>query len=135
MARFYSALATDGHAVRPHVVDRPVERERLFDLSPEQLAGLREALHGVVSTRGTAASAALKGVAVAGKTGTGQNSQDRNRDHAWFVGFAPKDDPKIVVAVLIAFGDHGYLAARLATKIIERYLKTTVIAPTNTTGG
>jgi penicillin-binding protein 2 len=135
MARFYTALATDGHAVRPHVVDRPVERERLFDLSPEQLAGLREALHGVVSTRGTAASAALKGVAVAGKTGTGQNAQDRNRDHAWFVGFAPKDDPKIVVAVLIAFGDHGYLAARLATKMIERYLKTTVIAPTNTTGG
>jgi penicillin-binding protein 2 len=135
MAHFYSALATDGHAARPSIVPRPVVREKLFDLTPDQLAGLREALHGVVSTRGTAASAAISGVAVAGKTGTGQNAQDRNRDHAWFVGFAPKDDPKIVVAVLVAFGEHGYVAARMATKIMERYLKTTVIAPTNTEGG
>lgn len=133
MARFYAAIATDGNAVRPHVVDRPVERTRLFDLTPEQLAGLREALHGVVSTRGTAGSAAIRGVEVAGKTGTGQNSH--GKDHGWFVGFAPKDDPKIVVAVLVAFGEHGYVAARMATKIMERYLKTTVIAPTNTVGG
>lgn len=135
MARFYTALATDGNAVRPSLVRRPAERTRLFDLTPEQMAGLRDALHGVVSTRGTAASAAIRGVEVAGKTGTGQNAQDRNRDHAWFVGFAPKEDPKIVVAVLIAFGDHGYVAARLATKMMERYLKTTVIQPLNVTGG
>ena len=135
MARFYTALATDGNAVRPHVVQKPVERTKLFDLTPEQMAGLREALHGVVSTRGTAASAIIKGVEVAGKTGTGQNSQNRNKDHAWFVGFAPKNDPKIVVAVLIAFGEHGSSAARLATKMIERYLKTSVIQPVNITGG
>lgn len=133
MARFYTALATDGNAVRPHVVDRPVERTKLFDLSPEQMAGLREALHGVISTRGTAASAAIRGVEVAGKTGTGQNPH--GKDHGWFVGFAPKDNPKIVVAVLVAFGEHGYVAARMATKIMERYLHTTVIAPTNTIGG
>jgi penicillin-binding protein 2 len=133
MARFYTALATDGHAVRPSVVERPVERTRLFNLTPEQMAGIREALHGVVSTRGTAASAAITGVAVAGKTGTSQNSH--GRDHGWFVGFAPKDDPRIVVAVLVEFGEHGYVAARMATKIMERYLKTAVIAPTNITGG
>jgi penicillin-binding protein 2 len=133
MARFYTALATDGHAVRPSVVERPGERTRLFNLTPEQMAGIREALHGVVSTRGTAASAAITGVAVAGKTGTSQNSH--GRDHGWFVGFAPKDDPRIVVAVLVEFGEHGYVAARMATKIMERYLKTAVIAPTNITGG
>ena len=87
------------------------------------------------STRGTAASAALKTVTVAGKTGTGQNSHNRNKDHAWFVGFAPKDDPKIVVAVLVAFGEHGYIAARIATKMMERYLKTSVIQPVNVNGG
>jgi penicillin-binding protein 2 len=135
MARFYTALATDGNAVRPHVVEQPLERTRLFDLTPEQMAGLREALHGVVSTRGTAASAIIKGVEIAGKTGTGQNAQNRNKDHAWFVGFAPKNDPKIVVAVLIAFGEHGSAAARLASKMIERYLKTSVIQPVNITGG
>ena len=105
----------------------------MFDLSPEQMAGLREALHGVISTRGTAASAAIKGVEVAGKTGTSQNSQ--GKDHGWFVGFAPKDDPRIVVAVVLPFGEHGYFAARIATRMIERYLKTRVIAPTNTVGG
>jgi penicillin-binding protein 2 len=133
MARFYTALATDGHAVKPHVVEKPVERTKLFDLTPEQMAGLREALHGVVSTRGTAASAALKGVEVAGKTGTGQNPH--GPDHAWFVGFAPKNDPKIVVAVLLEFGEHGYLAARVASKMIERYLKAAIIQPVNVTGG
>lgn len=135
MARFYTALATDGNAVRPSIVPRPVEREKLFDLTADQMAGLREALHGVVSTRGTAASAAIKGVEVAGKTGSGQNAQNRSKDHAWFVGFAPKENPKIVVAVLIAFGEHGYIAARVATKMMERYLKTTVIQPVNVTGG
>jgi penicillin-binding protein 2 len=133
MARFYTALATDGNAVRPWIVQRPVERTKLFDLTADQMAGLREALHGVVSTRGTAASAALKGVEVAGKTGTSQNPH--GRDHGWFVGFAPKNDPKIVVAVLVAFGEHGYLAARIASKMMERYLKTTVIQPVNVTGG
>jgi penicillin-binding protein 2 len=132
MARFYTALATDGHAVKPHIVDKPVERTKLFDLTPEQMAGLREALAGVVTARGTAASAALKGVTVAGKTGTGQNSH--GRDHGWFVGFAPKDDPKIVVAVLVEFGEHGYVAARIASKMMERFLKSTVIQM-NVTGG
>ena len=133
MARFYTALATDGNAVRPHIVDRPTERTKLFDLTPEQMAGLREALHGVVSTRGTAASAAIKGVEVAGKTGTAQNPH--GKDHGWFVGFAPKNDPKIVVAVLVEFGEHGYVAARIATKMMERYLKAAVIQPVNVTGG
>jgi penicillin-binding protein 2 len=135
MARFYTALATDGHAVKPHIVQKPVERTKLFDLTPEQMAGLREALAGVVSTRGTAASAALKTFTIAGKTGTGQNSQNRLKDHAWFVGFAPKDDPRIVVAVLLEFGEHGYLAARIASKMMERYLKATIIQPVNITGG
>lgn len=132
MARFYSALATDGNAVRPHIVNKPVERTKLFELTSEQMAGLREALHGVVSTRGTAASAAVQGVEVAGKTGTAQN---QGKDHGWFVGFAPKNDPRIVVAVLVEFGEHGYVAARIATKMMERYLKTTVIQPVNVTGG
>jgi len=131
MARFYTALATDGYAVRPHIVNKPVERTKLFELTPEQMAGLREALAGVVTTRGTAASAALKGIEVAGKTGTGQNPH--GKDHGWFVGFAPKDNPTIVVAVLVEFGQHGYVAARIATKMMERYLKAT-ITQVNVTG-
>ena len=121
MARFYTALATDGRAAKPEIVARSPEREQLFALTPEQMLGLRNAMAGVVSSRGTAGSAAIQGVVLAGKTGTAQNSH--GADHAWFVGFAPAEQPKIVVAVMVEFGEHGYFAARIASKIIERYLK------------
>jgi penicillin-binding protein 2 len=127
MGRFYTALATDGSAARPELVRQSPERERLFTLSGEQMQGVREAMAGVVSTHGTAASAIIQGVVLAGKTGTAQNAQDKKNDHAWFVGFAPANDPKIVVAVMIEFGGHGWHAARLASKMIEHYLK---VAPT-----
>jgi len=122
MARFYTALATDGAAARPRVARGPPVRERLFRLDSAQLAGLRAALAGVVS-RGTAAASRIEGLLLAGKTGTAQNAQDPARDHAWFVGFAPANDPKIVVAVMLEFGGHGTRAARIASKIIAHYLK------------
>ncbi|HEY7878512.1 MAG TPA: penicillin-binding transpeptidase domain-containing protein, partial [Gemmatimonadaceae bacterium] len=126
MARFYTALATDGTESRPEIVRHKPDRTRVFSLTDDQMAGLRAALAGVVAS-GTARSAQIHGVVLAGKTGSAQNSQDRTRDHAWFVGFAPADDPKIVVAVLIEFGQHGTRAARIASDIIKDYLK---VAPT-----
>ena len=122
MARFYTALATDGQAPRPQVVRGNAERQQLFQLDSVQFAGIRAALAGVV-TRGTAAAARIQGILLAGKTGTAQNSQDAKNDHAWFVGFAPANDPKIVVAVMLEFGGHGPRAAHIASKIIEHYLK------------
>jgi penicillin-binding protein 2 len=124
MARFYTALATDGWAATPHVAvrQRP-ERKQLLHLTRGQMDTLRIAMASVVAAGGTAASAALTGgVVLAGKTGTAQNSQDPERDHAWFVGFAPAEAPRIVVAVMLEFGDHGYSAARIASAIIGRYL-------------
>jgi len=126
MARFYTALATDGTESRPEIARHKPDRTRVFTLSEDQLAGLRAALAGVVAS-GTARSAQISGTVLAGKTGSAQNSQDRAHDHAWFVGFAPADDPKIVVAVLIEFGGHGARAARIASQIIQSYLK---VAPT-----
>jgi penicillin-binding protein 2 len=131
MARLYTALASDGWMATPWIVTDSVRRTKVFHLTPEQFAGLRAALVDVVSTRGTAASAAIQGVQVAGKTGTAQNA---GPDHAWFVGFAPADQPAIVVAVMIEHGLHGYAAARIATKIIEHYLKRPAIEPTNVRG-
>lgn len=133
MARFYTALATNGESVKPEIVRSKIERTRLFTVTPEQMTGLRAAMAGVVSTGGTAASAAIKGTVLAGKTGTAQTS-DPTRDHAWFVGFAPASEPKIVVAVFVEFGDHGYIAARLASKVIARYLKETPTEMLNTGG-
>ena len=122
MARFYTALATDGEAARPQVVRGATEKVRLFTLDSVQQAGVRAALAGVVA-RGTAAASKIQGIVLAGKTGTAQNAQDLKNDHAWFVGFAPADQPKVVVAVMLEFGGHGTRAARIASKIIEHYLK------------
>jgi penicillin-binding protein 2 len=121
MARFYTAMATDGHAARPEIVSREPQRERIANLDSAQLQGLRDAMAGVVSGRGTAGSAQIQGITVAGKTGTAQNPP--YPDHAWFVGFAPAVNPKVVVAVFVEYGEHGYVAARIATKVMERYLK------------
>jgi cell division protein FtsI/penicillin-binding protein 2 len=78
----------------------------------------------VTSAGGTAASAALTGVALAGKTGTAQTTAlDKGGcDHAWFVGFAPAEKPKIVVSVMLECGAHGYAAARIASQIVGKYL-------------
>lgn len=124
VARFYTALATDGAAAPPHLIETDTEREQLFSLRPDQLAALRVALTDVVSGRGTAGSAAVEGIVVAGKTGTAQNNS--GIDHAWFAGFAPHDNPEIVVVVFIEFGKSGTNAAKIATKVIEHYLKVSV---------
>ena len=123
MARFYTALATDGEAATPEIAQGAPKRSRLFTLTDAQMQGIRAAMAGVTAAGGTAASAAIKGVVLAGKTGSAQNSQDPLHTHAWFVGFAPASDPKIVVAVMIEFGGHGARAAHVAKKMIERYLK------------
>ena len=71
---------------------------------------------------GTGSLARVKGIEVAGKTGTAQNPYDRP-DHAWFVGFAPFDNPRIAIAVLIEnAGFGGSHAAPVAGLCIERYL-------------
>lgn len=134
MARFYTALATDGQEVRPQIVRRvSAERQRIFTLDSAQSAGIRAALAGVVS-RGTAAGEQIQGVIMAGKTGSAQNSQDPLHTHAWFVGFAPADKPRIVVAVLLEFGGHGGHAARLASKMIEHYLKVAPVSAVQSEG-
>lgn len=123
MAKFYTALATDGYAATPQIVAREPQREKILNLTPEQLQGIKDALSDVVS-RGTAAGAQIKGLTIAGKTGTAQvNGQ---KDNAWFVGYAPADNPKIVVAIIVEEGLHGSSAARVATKLMERYLKTSL---------
>lgn len=122
MARFYTALATDGMAATPSVARlAEPQRERVLDLTEEQLASLRLAMLDVVSSRGTAGSARVEGIQIAGKTGTAQNPHGPS--HAWFVGFAPVEDPKLVVAVMIEYGESGSAAARVASSVFERYFR------------
>ena len=124
MAKFYSALGTDGKAATPQIKKGTPERVQVVQLTDDQMEQIRQALVGVVNV-GTAAASAIKGVQLAGKTGTAQSGKfvnGKELNHGWFVGFAPADKPSIVVAVMIEFGGHGTRAAAIASKIIQAYL-------------
>jgi len=81
---------------------------------------------------GTAPSAHIQGIDIAGKTGSAQivslalrAKHQKNEDFAqngWFVGFTPRRNPDIIVCVLFEGGEHGRLAARLATQVIKAYV-------------
>jgi penicillin-binding protein 2 len=135
MAKFYTALATDGQAARPEIAHLVPQRKPIFRLTAEQRTAVLNGLKAVAQSGGTAAASALSGTTatgeaavLAGKTGTAQNTG--GPDHGWFVGFAPADNPKIVVAVLLEFGLHGSRAAHIASAIISHYLKVAPISAT-----
>jgi penicillin-binding protein 2 len=137
MARFYTALGTDGKAAKPQIKQGTPERVQVIQLTDAQMDQVRAALVGVVNA-GTAAASAIKGVQLAGKTGTAQSGKfvnGKELNHGWFVGFAPADKPSIVVAVMIEFGGHGTRAAAIASKIIQAYLHVTPVVDANSVDG
>jgi penicillin-binding protein 2 len=138
MARFYAALAMDGLAPTPRVAQQAKpDTTRLFNLPPDQFNLLRAALVGVTEG-GTASASAIKGVKLAGKTGTAQSGRivnGKELNHAWFVGYAPAEDPKIVVAVMLEYVPfHGSVSAHIASALIERYLRVKTQSSVNTEG-
>jgi len=134
LARAFAALANGGRLVTPHVVVDP-ESPRPFDLDldPHHLAEITRGLELVVhGDRGTARS--LARLPVAGKTGTAQvvrlvegvDSKDlapHLQHHAWFVGWAPVEDPQLVVALVVEHGGGGgSIAAPTASAIFSAAL-------------
>ena len=93
---------------------------------------LKKAMVGVVEApNGTGKLARIKGIEVAGKTGTSQNPH--GEDHSWFIAFAPADDPAIAVAVLVEnAGSGGAVAAPMARDVIKAYLRMADAAPETT---
>ena len=127
MARFYSALATDGSEPTPMIRKGAPKKVKAITLAPDQMLQIRKALMGVVREGGTAAGAAIAGVNVAGKTGTAQTLRnDKNGKPlywAWFAGMAPAENPKIVVVVMVPdVTFEGATSAVFATRIIQHYL-------------
>ena len=133
MAVFYSSLINGGVIYQPHIVKEIRSPEgRIFvnrktvlghlPFSNNTLGLLKQGLIEVVNAPGgTGTLARIPDITVGGKTGTAQNPH--GNDHAWFVGFAPAENPKIVVAVLVEMGGHGgVFASPIARRIIERYL-------------
>ena len=110
MAMVAAAIANDGDVMRPYVVDE-VRAPNLSVLDRTEPQSISKAISSstadeltemLVSTveQGTATPAQIPGVDVAGKTGTAQSTADRP-PYAWFVSFAPADDPQVAVAVLV----------------------------------
>jgi penicillin-binding protein 2 len=102
-----------------------VHRDLRFDFPAQQIQLARRGLWKVVNEDGgTGARARLQGVQVAGKTGTAQAMTEGKKDTiAWFVCFAPYDNPKYTIAVMVQGGEHGgSVAAPIATRILERTL-------------
>jgi len=131
MALVAAGLANRGVVMKPLVLERVSTRNGIVirRISPDPLL---TAVHPGVAARltaameesvlqGTSAPAALKGVRVAGKTGSAQNP---NGTHAWFIGFAPVEDPRIALAVILEnAGSGAYEAAPVAREIIREYLR------------
>ncbi|HFC97993.1 MAG TPA: penicillin-binding protein 2 [Thermosulfurimonas dismutans] len=147
LVKFYAALGNGGTLWKPYVVEEIADpsgkevqasRPRKEGELPVKGIHLRWVKEGLIEAvngkHGTGRAARLKGIVVAGKTGTAQVVRRKKehetkeeipyqeRDHAWFVAFAPAEDPQVVVGVFVEHGGHGgEVAAPLAGKILRMY--------------
>lgn len=139
VAMVSAGIANDGVVMRPNlirkvraadleVVDTP-EPERLSQAVSSDVARQLTGMMTEVVKNGTGRRAQISGVDVAGKTGTAQQGE-AGPPHAWFTSFAPADDPKVAVAVVIedggGLGDEasgGRLAAPVAQKVMRAVLR------------
>jgi len=143
LMRAISAISMDGRMVVPHVASPTglpseyLETHHYTDVTnipidPGGFNVITDAMARVLLPEGTAPSAHVQGVDIAGKTGSAQvvslavrakhQSNESLNQNGWFVGFTPRRNPDIVVAVLFEGGEHGKLAARLATQVIKAYV-------------
>lgn len=136
MADLAAMVANRGVMYQPHLVKgfkspqsdavqyvEPVVKSRV-DVSTEFWNLLQEAMIGVVSDpRSTGGGAQIPGLLIAGKTGSAEHgAKIEGKTHAWFIGYAPADDPQIAFAVLVeSAGQGGREAAPVAREIIRAY--------------
>ena len=146
-----AAIANGGRIYQPQIVEmvKTTDGEIIERLTPKLLSELssrdksylhivKDGLFGVVQgKRGTARNVRIEGLTVAGKTGTAQvvrlaqykglKEQDipyKFRDHAWFTCYAPADNPKIAVTVLVEHGLHGGSGAGpIARVVLKKYFE------------
>lgn len=159
LASATATLANNGIAFKPHFVKKI---QRTTDSTPESIATsildmhinpehidlVKRAMEAVTHPGGTAAGASAGApYRMAGKTGTAQvigmkqgekyvenKISEYNRDHAWFISFAPVEKPSIALAVLVENGGHGgSTAAPIARKVLDYYLLGKVPKPLETT--
>jgi len=139
MAMVAAGVAHGGEVMRPYVVDelQAPDLKQLSSTEPQlyrravsrDTASALTAMMEQVVDAGTGTSAQIPGVRVAGKTGTAQNAVGAD-PHAWFIGFAPAEDPQVAVAVLVENGGNagseatgGRVAAPIAKAVMQAVLE------------
>ncbi|PKP48004.1 MAG: penicillin-binding protein 2 [Bacteroidetes bacterium HGW-Bacteroidetes-12] len=131
MANLAAIIANRGYYYQPHILkeidDKPsipliFKQKNYVDIEAKYFEPIIEGMYGVVQEAGgTARRAKINGIEVCGKTGTAQNPH--GEDHSVFIAFAPKDNPKIAIAVYVEnAGFGGTWAAPIASLMMEKYL-------------
>ncbi|MGE5411063.1 MAG: penicillin-binding protein 2, partial [Clostridiales bacterium] len=134
LAQYVAMIANNGRTKKPHIVKGILDENKKiipfhFDdvdahVSQKTMDIVKHGMFLVVNGAGTAGNAKIPGIDVAGKTGTAQNPH--GKDHAWFMGFAPFENPKIAVAVLVENAGFGATwAAPIAKSVMTAYLNKT----------
>jgi penicillin-binding protein 2 len=134
LARMIGGIASGGVFKQPHMIKNAQNvGEEKFALSEHTIEKVTDAMYAVVNEGGTGASLKLAGIELSGKSGTAQvigyatrerlGKQKKFEDNAWFVGYAPRRNPEIVVAVLVQeSGQHGGTASGPVVRdIIKAY--------------
>lgn len=138
MAMIASGIANNGVIMKPYVVDRVISasgntlktaKPSVFSkmMTVETAAAVKDMMQYVVE-KGTGKSAAVRGIEIAGKTGTAENERSikqKNKEHAWFICFAPADDPQVAIAVVLEYSGStgGKAAAPIARDLIRQALQ------------
>jgi penicillin-binding protein 2 len=131
MANIMAIIANRGYYIKPHVVkgvgnskviDKKYTEKHYVDIDAKYFEPVIDGMQDAVNTSiGTAIESRLQNIIMCGKTGTVQNNRGKN--HSVFIGFAPRDNPKIAIAVIVENGGYGGLyAAPIASFIAEKYL-------------
>jgi penicillin-binding protein 2 len=136
MANIICSIANKGYYYTPHIVKGIGDKKKPRDeykikhytkVEPQYFEPIIDGMQGAVD-HGTSTSAKLKDIVVCGKTGTAQNPH--GKDHSVFVAFAPRDNPKIAVAVLVENGGWGATwAVPIGGLMIEKYLRDSISKP------
>jgi penicillin-binding protein 2 len=133
MAAAIGGIAIGGMWFQPHMIaEAHLLPARRGDVNLENIQKVISGMYGVVNEGGTGGRAKIPGIDVCGKTGTAQlisndairagfKRGEKMKDNAWFVGFAPRQAPEIVVAALFENGAEGPLAAPIVRDVLKAY--------------
>ena len=137
LANFTAAIANKGYFFTPHILKgvdkRPIENATFTEkkqttIDKKHFSPIIEAMYEVFKT-GTGKWSQVKGIEICGKTGTSENytvvsgKRIKLEDHSILVAFAPKDNPKIAIAIFVENGGYGSrIAAPITSLMIEKYL-------------